>query len=239
MLSQKFDIQMYNECYGEHDHTYPQILVPLGQTMGINIGDMEYEVTPQELCLIPSDTLHQCSYEGKMLVINLTEIDLEDKDAVLLSYPVIVSMCGQILELVNLIQTELKQNPRSPSVRYLYSYLYSKLLENCAAPSIRYISEHYDLPITANQLAEMENYNVTYYNDWFKQQTGCSPSLYLRKMRIERAKELLLESRHTMMDIAIMVGYSSNSTFTRAFHSITGKTPKTYREEHDVVVEVG
>ncbi len=239
MLSQKFDIQMYNECYGEHDHTYPQILVPLGQTMEITIGDMDYKVTPQELCLIPSDTLHQCSYEGKMLVINLTEIDLEDKDAVLLSYPVIVSMCGQILELVDLIQTELKQNPGSASVRYLYSYLYSKLLENCAAPSIRYISEHYDLPITVNQLAEMENYNVTYYNDWFKQQTGYSPSLYLRKMRIERAKELLLESRHTMMDIAIMVGYSSNSTFTRAFHSITGKTPKTYREEHGVAVEVG
>ena len=80
----------------------------------------------------------------------------------------------------------------------------------------------------------MENYNVTYYNDWFKQQTGCSPSLYLRKMRIDRAKELLLESNHTMMEIAVMVGYSSNSTFTRAFHSITGKPPKVFREEHGI-----
>ena len=67
-------------------------------------------------------------------------------------------------------------------------------MDNCAAPSIRYLSEHYDLPITVNQLAEMENYNVTYYNDWFKQQTGCSPSLYLRRIRIERAKELLLKT---------------------------------------------
>ena len=32
------------------------------------------------------------------------------------------------------------------------------------------------------------------------------------------------------MEIAVMVGYSSNSTFTRAFHSITGMTPKAYRE---------
>ena len=31
------------------------------------------------------------------------------------------------------------------------------------------------------------------------------------------------------MEIAVMVGYSSNSTFTRAFHSITGMTPKAYR----------
>ena len=100
------------------------------------------------------------------------------------------------------------------------------------------ISEHFDLPVTVNQLAEIENYNVTYYNDWFKQQTGCSPSLYLRKIRIDRAKELLLESRYTMMEIALMVGYSSNSTFTRAFHSITGKTPKAFREEHGIVSAV-
>lgn len=234
MLNQKFDIQLYHECYGEHDHAYPQILVPLERTMDIQIGDVEYKVTPQELCLIPAETDHQCSYSGKLLVINLTEISTEDRDAELLSYPVVVSMCGQITELVDLIQKELKQNPNSQSVRYLYSFLYSKLLENCAAPSIRYLTEHYDLPITVNQLAEMENYNVTYYNDWFKQQTGCSPSLYLRKMRIDRAKKLLLESNHTMMEIAVMVGYSSNSTFTRAFHSITGKPPKVFREEHGI-----
>ena len=35
-----------------------------------------------------------------------------------------------------------------------------------------------------------------------------------------------------MTEIAVMVGYSSNSTFTRAFHSITNRTPKEYREEH-------
>lgn len=232
MLNQKFDIQLFHECYGEHDHDYPQILVPLEGPMEIAIGDMEYQVTAQQLCLIPAATLHQCGYSGKLLVINLTEISPENRDAVLLSYPVIVSMCGQILELVDLIQKELKQDPRSPSVRYLYSYLYSKLLDNCAAPSIRYISEHFDLPVTVNQLAEIENYNVTYYNDWFKQQTGCSPSLYLRKIRIEKAQELLRTTDLSMTEIAVMVGYSSNSTFTRAFHSITNRTPKEYREEH-------
>lgn len=129
-----------------------------------------------------------------------------------------------------LIQKELSQNPQSKSIRYLYSYLYGKLIENCAAPSIRYIAEHYDLPITVNQLAEIENYNATYYSDWFKQQTGVSPSMYLRSIRISRAKELLEDTNYTVMDIAVMVGYSSNSTFTRAFHSIVGMTPKEYRD---------
>lgn len=227
----KLDIQVYHECMGMHDHTYPQILVPLQGTMTISIGETDYQVTPQELSFVPAGMSHQCNYRGKLLVINLVGELTEKQDMVLLSYPLIVSMKGQIIQLVELIQQELKQNPQSKTVRYLYSYLYGKLIENCAAPSIRYIAEHYDMPITVNQLAEIENYNATYYSDWFKQQTGVSPSMYLRYIRINRAKELLEETDYTVMDIAVMVGYSSNSTFTRAFHSVTGMTPKEYREE--------
>ena len=229
-MKQKMDIQIFYECRGEHTHPYPQILVPLQKTMSIRVGSNEYEVTPQELCFVPPAMNHQCDYQGELLVINLVDGTDDARDAVLLSRPMIISMRGQVVQLVNLIQTELKQNPDSKSVRYLYSYLYSKLLESCAAPSIRYISEHYNLPITVNKLAEIENYNVTYYNDWFKQQTGVSPNLYLRHTRIDRAKELLVYTQFTVMEIAIMVGYSSNATFTRAFHSITGMTPKAYRE---------
>jgi len=226
----KVNIHVFNECSGEHTHAYPQILVPLQETMMIRVGSSEYEVTPQELCFIPADMSHQCNYIGKLLAINLSEDVSDDRDALFLSHPMIVSMRGQIVQLVELIQQELSHNPDSQSIRYLYNYLYSKLIENCAAPSIRFIGEHYDLPITVNQLAEMESYNVTYYNDWFKQQTGVSPSLYLRRVRIDRAKELLVETSFSVMEIAVMVGYSSNATFTRAFHSITGMTPKTYRE---------
>jgi len=229
-MKQKMNIQICHECRGEHTHPHAQILVPLHTTMSICVGDNEYEVTPHELCFVPPAMSHQCNYLGELLVINMMEDFSDNRDTVLLSRPMIVSMRGQITQLVELIQAELKHNPDGKSVRYLYSYLYSKLLDSCAAPSIRYISEHYDLPITVNQLAEMENYNVTYYNDWFKQQTGVSPSLYLRRTRIERAKELLADTEFTVMEIAVMVGYSSNATFTRAFHSITGMTPKAFRE---------
>lgn len=223
-------IHVFNECSGKHSHEYPQIVVPLEHSLEICVGNSEYKITPQELCLVPMNMPHQCNYVGKLLAINLSEEMLDQRDVGLLSSPMILSMRGQILQLVELIQIELEQDQNSKSVRHLYSYLLSKLIENCAAPSIRYISEHYDMPITVNQLAEIENYNVTYYNDWFKQQTGFPPSLYLRYIRISKAKELLVDTNFGVMDIAVMVGYSSNSTFTRAFHSVVGMTPKAYRE---------
>ena len=226
----QMDIRMFHECSGAHSHKYPQIMVPIEKEMLVQVGESEYNVTPQELCFIPKGMVHQCNYVGKLLVLNLSEDMLESQDALLLSYPLIISMQGQILQLVELIQTELSQNPESASVRYLYSYLYSKLIENCAAPSIRYINECYNMPITISELAKIENYNVTYYTYWFKQQTGFSPSFYLRYTRINKAKDLLVKTDFSVMEIAVMVGYSSNSTFTRAFHNITGMTPKEYRE---------
>lgn len=71
---------------------------------------------------------------------------------------------------------------------------------------------------------------MTYYNGWFKQITGVSPSLYLRYLRINKAKELLETTDYDIIDIAVMVGYSSNSTFTRAFHDVTGVSPNAYRK---------
>lgn len=221
---------IYNECRGEHSHGDPQILVPLAETMRIWIGTAEYEVTPQELCLIPPDIRHRCNFLSQLLVINIPREALEQKNPSSLSYPLIIPMRNQITQLMALIHAELAQDPDSKSVHYLYRYLYSKLLESCSISSIKYISDHYDQPITVQQLADIENYNATYYNDWFKEQTGFSPSLYLRYVRINKAKELLIESQFSIMEIAVMVGYSSNSTLTRAFHSLTGMTPKAYRE---------
>lgn len=219
-----------NECNGEHSHDYPQILVPLKETLHIWIGTMEYDVTPQELCLIPPDIRHQCNFLSQLLVINIPREELERRKPGFLSYPLIIPIRNQITQLMELIRDELKQDPNSKSVHYLYSYLYSKLMESCSIPSIKYISDHYDQPITVQQLADIENYNVTYYNDWFKEQTGFPPNLYLRYVRINKAKELLIETDFSIMEIAVMVGYSSNSTLTRAFHSLTGMTPKAYRE---------
>lgn len=229
-MGTQMDIHIFHECNGAHSHVYPQIMVPMEATMQIQVGSNEYEITQQELCYIPAEMVHQCNYHGKLLVIDLAEGMTETQDVFLLSYPLIVSMRGQIIQLVELIQTELKQHPNSKSVCHLYRYLYSKLIENCAAPSIRYISECYNLPITVGELARIESYNVTYYTDWFKQQTGFSPSFYIRCIRINKAKELLVNTNFSVMEIAVMVGYSSNSTFTRAFHNITGMTPKAYRE---------
>jgi len=226
----RLNFHFCSECRCQHIHDHPQIIMPLEETLRISIGDGEYDVTPQELCFIPPAMLHQCQFFSSLQVINIPQSMIDKKDMGILSYPLIVPLREQMMQLINLIRAEIEQSPDSKAVHHLYSYLYCKLIENCSTASMRYISENYDQPITVTQLAELENYNVTYFNDWFKQQTGFPPNLYLRNVRISKAKELLETTGFSIMEIAAMVGYSSNSTLTRAFHSLTGTTPKEYRD---------
>ena len=59
--------------------------------------------------------------------------------------------------------------------------------------------------------------------------TGATPHVYLANLRIEKARRLLTETAHPIIEIAAMVGYQSQSHFTKIFKAITGLTPRAYR----------
>ncbi|MDJ0596591.1 MAG: helix-turn-helix transcriptional regulator [Pleurocapsa sp. MO_226.B13] len=53
-----------------------------------------------------------------------------------------------------------------------------------------------------------------------------SPHQYLIKSRIERAKELLSQKHKSIADVALQVGFTNQSNFTRHFKRLVGVTPK-------------
>ena len=87
-------------------------------------------------------------------------------------------------------------------------------MEQGRLPSLKYMEENYASEITIRELAALENYNVSYYTEWFKKNVGCLPSEYLRMIRIEKAKEILATTRYRIIDIAMQVGYFNSSSFT-------------------------
>jgi AraC family transcriptional regulator len=59
------------------------------------------------------------------------------------------------------------------------------------------------------------------------------PHRYHANRRIERAKQLLANRELTVTTIAFDVGFSDTSTFSAAFHRLTGQTPSLYRRNLD------
>jgi AraC family transcriptional regulator len=64
----------------------------------------------------------------------------------------------------------------------------------------------------------------------FKQITGVTPHVYLANLRLERARKLLVDTQYPVSEIAAMVGYQSQSHFTKIFKSVTGMTPRVFRD---------
>jgi AraC-like DNA-binding protein len=62
----------------------------------------------------------------------------------------------------------------------------------------------------------------------FKQTTGTSPYQFLKQLRLERARDLLLEDGSSVSEAASNVGYTSLSHFISEFKRYFGETPRTY-----------
>jgi AraC family transcriptional regulator len=96
-----------------------------------------------------------------------------------------------------------------------------------------YIEEHVADDIPLATLAELARLSPYHFSRSFKHSFGMPPHQYQAHRRIERAKQLLTNRELSVTKIALDVGFSETSTFTAAFHRLTGQPPSRYRRNLD------
>jgi AraC family transcriptional regulator len=92
-----------------------------------------------------------------------------------------------------------------------------------------YIEERVADDIPLATLAELARLSPCHFSRSFKRSFGIPPQRYHANRRIERAKQLLADRELSVTAIALDVGFGETSTFTAAFHRLTGQTPSRYR----------
>ncbi len=97
---------------------------------------------------------------------------------------------------------------------------------------MNYIYSHLKDRITLKDLAEYTGNSTSYISRLFKEETGISTSDYIRKAKLDSAKNLLRYSDYTLVDIASYYSFTSQSHFCQLFQKETGMTPKKYREKY-------
>ncbi|MBW4542492.1 MAG: AraC family transcriptional regulator [Myxacorys chilensis ATA2-1-KO14] len=95
--------------------------------------------------------------------------------------------------------------------------------------AIDYIQTHLNRDLSLAELASVIGISPTYFASLFKQAMGISPHQYVIQQRVERAKLMLLRTDLAIADIAVQVGFSSQSHLTQQFKRVTGLTPKQVR----------
>ena len=93
-----------------------------------------------------------------------------------------------------------------------------------------YIVGHQADPIDLNNVAKAMHVSTFYFCKTFKKATGLTFTEYLGRVRIEKAKTLLLNLHLRISEIAYEVGFQSLTHFNRVFRQITGEAPTAFRD---------
>lgn len=101
------------------------------------------------------------------------------------------------------------------------------------AQALSYMHAHFHEPsLTIEDVAAHVYVSSVFLRLLFKQELGCTPIRQLTTMRIDAAKQLLLQDALPISDIAARCGFSDAKYLSKVFRDATSLTPTQYREIH-------
>lgn len=98
--------------------------------------------------------------------------------------------------------------------------------------AMQYIEGNYNKDLNMAIVSNYISMNYSSFSCLFKEQTGYSFVEYLNKLRIDKAKELLVETELKILEIGKKVGYDNDKYFLKKFKMICGVSPSEYRNCH-------
>ena len=93
-----------------------------------------------------------------------------------------------------------------------------------------YIDAHFREPISRGDIARAVGYNESYISHIFADTLHTTLTAYITALRLEEAKSLLKDTKRTVSDIAVQLGFGSIRSFNRIFQAQTGMTPSQFRK---------
>lgn len=97
---------------------------------------------------------------------------------------------------------------------------------------LAFIDANLAKPLRLTDLAESAGLSRMHFAAQFQRSTGVRPHLFLQRRRIRRAQALMRDTDQPLAQIALQVGFQSQSHFTTVFRRSVGETPRRWRVVH-------
>lgn len=178
------------------------------------------------------ETLNRLFYHKEALAVSLPQELLDEVRSLALCYaPEVINPNALSLVRFRLCLDKLSLFFLEEHSRYEELILPSreKMLTNAA---LAWLSGHMEEGPEIQELADKMGYDVSHLRRIFQETIGESPIKAFTKQRMIRAAELLKRGNNSVIDIAMVCGYRSHSTFTRAFKGYYGISPTKFRLEN-------
>ncbi|MDE6673333.1 MAG: AraC family transcriptional regulator [Acetatifactor sp.] len=133
-----------------------------------------------------------------------------------------------LMQLLLLILKEQASLPRTPK-GYSFESMNKKYI---VEQIVSYFEDHYSEKISLDTIAENMYLSPFYISKIFKSETGDTPIRHLINIRLERAKEMLMQEEMSIQKVAAAVGYEDAYHFSKLFKKYYGKSPLQFRKEN-------
>ena len=98
-------------------------------------------------------------------------------------------------------------------------------------PAINYIASHLNGSIASEALASASGMALKYFSTYFKKTIGITPRRYIERLKMNRAREYLADQRHSVGDVAGLLGFADQFTFSKAFKKFYRVSPSGFMRE--------
>jgi AraC family transcriptional regulator of arabinose operon len=96
---------------------------------------------------------------------------------------------------------------------------------------VQFVANHFDSPLSIEQMAEIAHLSPKHFAKKFTETLGISPLDYLRKFRLNQARNLLATTDFTAGRIARDCSFTDGAYFSRIFKQEFGQTPNDFRRQ--------
>ncbi len=236
-MATKLSIRVYSSAIRTHIHDYHQLFFPLVGGATCVVSQETYKVGPGQFILYPAGVEHFCIPDdnSKYLVTDLDELPekLQDLEHLVVSVPPPLRAFFFFAEK----QLDYRINP---SLEKTMGALVKELLRELdfpprVDPRIARVMAFFekDLSVSASldDLSSLAGLSLSQFKALFKKETRRTPGEFLRDLRMEKAKALLVNTDYPISIIAEMVGYFDASSFSHRFSSHFGFPPRSFRRE--------
>lgn len=233
-----------------HSHAIFQWYCVLYGNVEFSCNDQTHILTPDDSLLISPGIMRAPKYHNKSIgyfyvLFENHQLNLEDLQEKIVPIPnrlrtELTTLINEITRpgentyefveaLVTRILIELNRSAKSPNQAENLSSLNIQTQNELFSQIDAYLRRNLSKDINRKQLSEVFHISPSHVARIFRNTSGMTISQCLLRLRIERAKQLLLESSLPISEISLQVGYSNFSHFSKIFRELTGITPSDFR----------
>jgi transcriptional regulator GlxA family with amidase domain len=132
---------------------------------------------------------------------------------------------AQVKEILCVERVRGREERQRVALQARFGVLQPKLSE-----AVSLMEANIEEPLSTDEIAQLSGLSRRQLERLFKQYLGSLPSRYYLELRLQRARQLLLDTNHSIVQVGLMCGFSSGSHFSTAFGALFGNTPREERQ---------